>query len=381
MAVNLVKPDPDDEDLDLADVVELASAQGISTALRLREWCTTAWARFLQEGDRTSNGERAMSAPSLRPYLVNRGDLHAARIGALIIFRSSWALARRAVTMAVALVRKSRGTGTTEGKEGEEKAAESGKKTAKGKKSEKKNSTVSIDTVIGALIITGMVGTFVVKTLIPFAGGAVTGLLAWAADHPVSALRAAGFVLVIFVPVAWIVGRIAPDGEGGRTAAAHAPLESGTEAADRGERLLWHVLRCLADAESAGRRAVHLDVVRDSAAAAHLIPEGTKVTVLRAWVESTGLPVDDKVGMRIKGKSVTRVGLRVDTVGEALGMTPTEWVRARAATPAEGGPGTPAQPVGEAPEPPPAEALSPAPAEGPAPAALRIIPGGADTPF
>ncbi|MFI5635066.1 hypothetical protein ACIA8E_38125 [Streptomyces sp. NPDC051664] len=144
------------------------------------------------------------------------------------------------------------------------------------------------------------------------------------------------------------------------------------EPEDRGTALLWHVLRALADAESAGRAGLHLDVVLDSATAAGLVPEDTEQPVFRGWVESCGLPTADKVGMRIGGKPVTRVGLRIDAATEALGMTPLALLRARAATPAGGAAGTPAQPVGET----PAGAPTGAPVGVPVPAALRLIPGG-----
>ncbi|MFG2631068.1 hypothetical protein [Streptomyces sp. NPDC048473] len=153
----------------------------------------------------------------------------------------------------------------------------------------------------------------------------------------------------------------------------HEDQEDGAdETVDRGTALLWHVLRALADAESAGRAGLHLDVVLDSATAAGLLPEDTELPALRTWVESCGLPTADKVGMRIGGKPVTRVGLRIDAATKALGMTPLALLRARAETPAGGAAGTPAQPVGETPASTPASI----PVEAPVPAALRLIPGG-----
>ncbi|WSR53373.1 hypothetical protein OG279_37880 (plasmid) [Streptomyces sp. NBC_01201] len=139
--------------------------------------------------------------------------------------------------------------------------------------------------------------------------------------------------------------------------------------ADRGAALLWHVVRAAADAESAGRAGLHLDTVLDSAAEAGLIPQGTELTEFRAWVESCGLPTADKVGMRIGGKPVTRVGMKLVAVTDALGMTPTALLQARPETPSVG---APAQPVGQT----PAEA----PAETPVPAVLRLIPGGIKDP-
>ncbi|MFJ3084615.1 hypothetical protein ACIPJG_33360 [Streptomyces halstedii] len=145
---------------------------------------------------------------------------------------------------------------------------------------------------------------------------------------------------------------------------------------DRGTALLWHVVRALADAESAGRAGLHLDTVLASATEAGFIPEGTELAELRAWVESAGLPAVDKLGMRIGGKPVTRVGLRVDAATEALGMTPTALLQARPETASGGAPAGPAQPVGET----PAKAPANTPAEAPAPAVLRLIPGGRQAP-
>lgn len=160
--------------------------------------------------------------------------------------------------------------------------------------------------------------------------------------------------------------------------------EAEEEAEDGGEALLRHVLRSLADAESAGRAGLHLDVVLDSAAEAGLVPEGTEVAELRAWVGACGIPTDDKVGMRINGRPTTRVGMRIARVTEALKMSPAALLRARAAAPAGGPAGTPARPVGETPvettpEAPvgaPAETPVETPAGVPVPAALGLIPGG-----
>ncbi|MES9804936.1 hypothetical protein [Streptomyces cinereoruber] len=121
---------------------------------------------------------------------------------------------------------------------------------------------------------------------------------------------------------------------------------------DRGMELLLHIVRDLSDAEAAKRAGVHLDVLLDSATAAGLVPEGTETPALRAWLEAAGLPTEDKLGMRIEGKPVTRVGVRIDAVTRVLGMSPTALLEARRHTPA------------------------PAPAEAPTPAVLTLIPGG-----
>ncbi|MFD4855135.1 hypothetical protein [Streptomyces atratus] len=145
---------------------------------------------------------------------------------------------------------------------------------------------------------------------------------------------------------------------------------------DRGTALLWHVIRDLSDAEYSKRAGVHLDVLLDSATAAGHVPEDTDLTVMRAWLEAAGLPVVDKLGMRIEGKPVTRVGVRIDAATAALGMTPTALLEARAGTPAGGGPAAPGGPVGETPASTPAQSPAEVPAEVPVPAVLALIPGG-----
>ncbi|MFE9222384.1 hypothetical protein ACFYN3_39555 [Streptomyces lavendulae] len=171
--------------------------------------------------------------------------------------------------------------------------------------------------------------------------------------------------------------------------------ESEEPAQDAGTALLLHVVGALAEAEAARRAGVHLDVVLESAAAAGLLPQDTEVSVLRTWVEGCGLPVEPKLGMRIAGRPVTRVGLRVDAATTALGMAPAALLAARSQAPVQtrgeapaaavAAPAlVPAQAVGErpaeAPATTPAEAPAPAPAGTPAPAVLRLIPGGLPDP-
>lgn len=162
--------------------------------------------------------------------------------------------------------------------------------------------------------------------------------------------------------------------------------EDGQEDAEeaRGTALLCHVITALSDAETVGRAGVHLDVVLGSAIVAGLLPADTELPAFRAWVEACGLPTVDKLGMRIEGKPVTRVGLRVDGATGVLGATPTAWLEARSQGLAGGGSTTPARPVGEAPATtpaqPPAEPGPTTPAGTPVPAALRLIPGGRQHP-
>ncbi|MFJ9096865.1 hypothetical protein ACIRIR_35910 [Streptomyces globisporus] len=165
-----------------------------------------------------------------------------------------------------------------------------------------------------------------------------------------------------------------------------APEETSQEEreAARGTALLWHLITALSDAESTGRAGVHLDVVLYSAITAGLLPEDTELTALRSWTTAAGLPVTDKLGMRIEGRPVTRVGLRVDRATEALGMTPTALLEHRPG----GAPATPAEEAGEgaAPAAPATHAGEPAggPGEraggGSAPAVLRLIPQGRQQP-
>ncbi|MCD9904772.1 hypothetical protein LUR56_40935 [Streptomyces sp. MT29] len=155
-----------------------------------------------------------------------------------------------------------------------------------------------------------------------------------------------------------------------------------------GTLLLWHLIAALSDAESVGRAGLHLDVVLASAIETGLLPETTEAAEWRAWVESCGIPVADKVGYRIEGKPVTRVGVRIDAVTAVLGATPTALLTARSQTRAGGGPATPARPVGERPLPAPAETAPATPeqppvqasAGAPVPAALRLLPGGRQHP-
>ncbi|MFI8504850.1 hypothetical protein ACIGFK_41030 [Streptomyces sp. NPDC085524] len=180
-----------------------------------------------------------------------------------------------------------------------------------------------------------------------------------------------------------------PDAEAQRPEVEDA--DAGEVAPDRGTALLLHVVGALAEAEAAGRVGLHLDVVLASAIEDGLLAEGTEQGEFRAWVERAGLPVVDKVGYRIGGKPVTRVGLRIDAATAALGMSPAALLRARAQAPATAPGETPAaaavapapvpvQAVGErlaeAPAGTPAEASASAPVGTPAAAALRLIPGG-----
>lgn len=194
-------------------------------------------------------------------------------------------------------------------------------------------------------------------------------------------------VIVSVGGVAWIVAawKVAPPpppakdkGDGDGQEDEDAEVEDDRD--DVQTLLLWHVLEALADAERVGRAGVHLDAVLSSATAAGLLAVDTELAVLRTWIEGTGLPSVDKLGMRVGGKPVTRVGLRVDGATEALGGSPLALVQARlggaSPAPAETVGETPAEEAVTTPAGTPAEAVTGAPA----PAALRLISGGRQAP-
>lgn len=201
----------------------------------------------------------------------------------------------------------------------------------------------------------------------------VVGLAA-AATHPALMWP----VAFGWMTAAWCAG--APEAETAEKDVQEEEEPEPEPAGDWGTALLWHVVRALATAESAGRAGLHLDTILDSAIADGLLAEGIDLPAFRSWVEACGLPTEDKVGMRIGGKPVTRVGLKMAAVTEALGMTPTALVQARSQTPPTSLPAAPARPADDGvPEEvamAPAEALA-APS---APAPLRLIPGGRRAP-
>ncbi|MFD8636591.1 hypothetical protein [Streptomyces sp. NPDC059533] len=198
-------------------------------------------------------------------------------------------------------------------------------------------------------------------------------------------------------PAVWVVAALIAGQQGDHGPGAEGdddqeqPQDAEPGEADRGTALLLHVLTGLSDAEATKRAGVHLDVLLASAVKRGLLDEGTEVADLRTWVESTGLPTVDKLGMRIEGKPVTRVGVRVDAATAALGMTPTALLEARyeaptrplGETPAEAA-AAPAPVVGEGPAEAaattPAQARAGVPVPAPAPAALRLILGGGEDP-
>lgn len=207
--------------------------------------------------------------------------------------------------------------------------------------------------------------------LAPTLAALLTLGLGAAAVHPAIMWPAA----LIWTIAAWRAG-----------APAEAEAEEAVEAADEvegqvpgeewGRALLWHVIESVATAQTAGRAGIHLDTILDSATEVGLLPEGTDQPTLRQWISACGLPTEDKIGMRIGGKPVTRVGLKIAAVTEALGTSPADLIRARAQAALAPASATPARPADEeAPETP-----AQPPAEAPSPTPLRLIPGGRQAP-
>ncbi|MGW6865884.1 hypothetical protein [Streptomyces sp. NPDC054901] len=222
----------------------------------------------------------------------------------------------------------------------------------------------------------------------------IAGTLLWPYVQHLGPFRG---VLATAGGLAWMVAAwmLAPssapvEGDDQETTAAEGNAEAeeqpgAAEAAgpDRGTELLLHVVTALSDAEFSKRAGAHLDVVLASAVVRGLLDEGTEQAEFRAWVESCGLPTVDKLGMRIEGKPVTRVGLRVDAATEALGMTPTGLLLALSEAPTRPLGETSAEPaaapapaVGEGPAEAAASTPAQAPVPAPDPAALRLILGG-----
>ncbi|MEV6574832.1 hypothetical protein [Streptomyces sp. NPDC051577] len=139
------------------------------------------------------------------------------------------------------------------------------------------------------------------------------------------------------------------------------PGDSGglAPASDRGMDLLLHLMLDLSDAEFSRRAGVHLDVLLDSAKADGHVGQNTEQSDFRAWLEAVGIPVEDKLGMRIEGRPVTRMGVRIDAVTTVLGMTPTALLNAR----------------GQARVRTPARVPVPAPHPGPPPALPQLLLG------
>ncbi|OKI50352.1 hypothetical protein [Streptomyces sp. MJM1172] len=229
MAVNLM-PDPGEEDLDSVDAGELVVLGGAmddegaaADPSRLR----ALWERIREEVreadvDPEAPRVRSLTVPALGPYLVGRGGLAAVKVGAVIIFRGAWTLIRRGWVLGIAAARKARSEGpqapaaTPSQKDGGEakapvKGAKAPAKKGKGRraKAAPRKERVTADLFLGYVLAALLALLFVTYNVLPaiFAVGA--GLTAWLVDHPVIVLQAAGFAMIIFVPIAWIVGAVA----------------------------------------------------------------------------------------------------------------------------------------------------------------------------
>ncbi|GHB31131.1 hypothetical protein [Streptomyces chryseus] len=237
---------------------------------------------------------------------------------------------------------------------------------------------------LGFLAVGSLVGFGVVGTVFSVTVPRLLAVIPQGIGPYVAAAAAVGWTAAALAVAPPLPADVGDDQEQPKDA---EDAEDAEPAPDRGTALLLHVVGALAEAEGNGRAGVHLDVVLDSAAAAGLLAEGTEVGDLRTWVEGCGLPVETKLGMRIEGKPVTRVGLRVDAATTALGMTPAALLAARSQVSVQTPGETPSDParvsaqaVGERPAEAaagtPAEAPVPTPASAPASAVLRLIPGG-----
>ncbi|MFI5864690.1 hypothetical protein [Streptomyces sp. NPDC051546] len=229
MAVNLVKPDPDENE-GLADVVELVTLEnraeddeGVAAPpSRLRAW----WGQVLDDADRDAGVPRPrfMTRPELGAHhFFNRAGLATMKTGTVVIFRATWALTRRGWVLLLGQVRRRKGaksapapaaTGETEGA-AETKAPAKGrgrKPAAKKKGAKKKPATASKsstgDLLLGGALIVGMGVMFVTKTVFPMIGTFVADATSWVVDHPLDVARGGGVMVISFMVIAWIVGGV-----------------------------------------------------------------------------------------------------------------------------------------------------------------------------
>ncbi|WP_336052129.1 hypothetical protein [Streptomyces sp. CA2R101] len=229
MAVNLIKPDPGEDDEGLADVVELVAVddlvddEGVTAQpSRLRAW----WGQVLEDAEPSAGPRpRFMTGPELGAYSVfNRAGLANVKTGTVVIFRGTWALTRRGWVFAKGAARKTKGAkaapapaaagDTGDDAKTKAPAQERGRKPTAKKKgaAKKKTPAKKADTgnvIVAGVLIAGMSVMFVTKTVIPAVVGLVSDTASWVADHPLDAARGTGVVVIVFVMIAWIVGGIA----------------------------------------------------------------------------------------------------------------------------------------------------------------------------
>ncbi|MBK3597050.1 hypothetical protein, partial [Streptomyces sp. MBT51] len=320
MSATLIQPDPDPQDAPqehLADVLNLPVPHTVEepeTASQAR-W-SSAWARIREEITPSPHpaDTPAMAWPSLRPYLPTRASLSRIKPGTLIIFRSSWALARLPWTLTITrLRRKNRTTKqeeTTDGEGAEKKPTKS--KTTKAKGKEK---SLSGDTIIGALLLAGMGVTFAVRTALPALGSTLANLTAWVTEHPVAALRGTGLVLIVFLPAAWTVGQCAEKPPSptpqNATELPEATPENASE--NTAEKAPLTVLEWVRKAIG-NNRAVHLqELLLDAQNQAG--GEALTMADLRAGLGAHNIPIRDSVKAPASdhnGAAKNRVGVHRD---------------------------------------------------------------------
>ncbi|EDY44018.1 hypothetical protein [Streptomyces sp. SPB074] len=280
------RPDNEDQEERLAVVLDLPTDGQDAPAETADSRWRAAWARLAEEAAPAGAGagRRALAAPPLRRYVPSRASLAVIRPGALIIVRCAWTLARRVMTSASAL------TGRTAGK-----AAENTEKPGKtARKWPGKNGTksISLDAVIGGTLVVGMAVAFVVRTALP----ALTGFLT---DNPLSVLRAAGFVTIVFLPAAWVVGTYAQQRHAAEqstpdSASEEAP-ETTSEVAPETTReetppaVLEWVKSAIGDGRAVHLRELLLDLQQ------HHGGEALEMADLRAGLEAHGIPIRPSV--------------------------------------------------------------------------------------
>ncbi|MFG2097221.1 hypothetical protein [Streptomyces sp. NPDC048612] len=222
MAVNLIKPDPGEDDEGLAGVVELVAVddlvddEGVAAQpSRLRAW----WGQVLEDAEPNAGPRpRFMTGPELGAYSVfNRAGLANVKTGTVVIFRGIWTLTRRGWVFAMGAARKTKGAkavpapaaagDTGDDAKTKAPAKERGRKpTAKKKGAAKKAETGNV--IVASVLIAGMGVMFVTKTMIPAVVDLVSDTASWVADHPLDTARGTGVVVIVFVVLAWIVGGI-----------------------------------------------------------------------------------------------------------------------------------------------------------------------------
>ncbi|MFF6852769.1 hypothetical protein [Streptomyces antimycoticus] len=228
MAVNLVKPNPSDDDpseaVELVAVDDLMDEDGGVTAQpsRLRAW----WDQLLEDAERSANAPRTrfVTRPELGSYNVfTAASLATVKTGTVVIFRGTWTLIRRARLIVLGYVRKAKGAkppptpaapeetgddakakGAAKGRGGKSAAA---KKKGRKKKPPTKNSGTG-DVIVGGLLIAGMGVLFLTRTVVPALAALATDTATWVADHPLDVARGTGAVVIVFVVIAWIVGGV-----------------------------------------------------------------------------------------------------------------------------------------------------------------------------